>query len=205
MSDAATLVQADAADTAKPTMLYKESNSPYAEDSSAGERAGRSNSEDPPPLVIPHAGPGQSLFAPPKDPKEYRFDAAPYGMEYDADLEQRARGWFHQAGVPQWLARNIVREWNRTVEMGPDPERAEVQAAATEQSLRRRWGGDYESRVAAAQALVRSLNSEEVIDILDRSGLANSEYLVLQFAALAESRGRRSPSREGKPVKRGDA
>lgn len=201
MSDAAMLVHADAAETAKPTILYKESNSPYAEDSSAGERAGRSNSESPPPLVITDAGPDQSLFTSPRDPKEYRFDAAPYGMDYDSNLERRARGWFHQAGVPQWLARNIVREWNRTVEMGPDPERAELQAAATEQSLRRRWGGDYESRVAAAQSLVRSLNSAEVIDLLDRSGLANSEYLVLQLAALAESRDRRSPSREGKPVK----
>jgi hypothetical protein len=36
--------------------------------------------------------------------------------------------------------------------------------------------------------LVRSLKSSEVIDLLDRSGMANNEYLIRQLVALTEGR-----------------
>lgn len=130
----------------------------------------------------------QAFFESPANAKDYCFDPAPHGLPYDAELEQKARGWFHEAGIPQWLARNVVREWNRTIERQPDPRRAESAAAATERSLRRTWGDRYEARIDAARSLVRSLKSDEVMDLLDRSGLANNEYLIRQLVALAESR-----------------
>jgi hypothetical protein len=130
----------------------------------------------------------REFFSPPSDPKDYRFDPSPHGLPYDHEMEQKARGWFHQAGIPQWLARNVVREWNRTVEKQPDPRQLIGAAAATERSLRRTWGKKYEPRIDAARTLVRSLKSDEVMYLLDRSGLANNEYLIRQLVALAESR-----------------
>ena len=79
----------------------------------------------------------REFFAPPDDPKDYRFDPSPHGLPHDAKLEEKARGWFHQASIPQWLARNVVREWNRTVEKEPDPQQIAGNAATTERSLRR--------------------------------------------------------------------
>jgi hypothetical protein len=128
------------------------------------------------------------FFAPPPDPKDYRFDPAPDGAPHDVELERKARGWFHQAGIPQWLARNVVSEWNRAIEKQLDHKQTAGFAASTERSLRRTWGDRYESRVAAAQSLVRSLKSSEVIDLLDRSGMANNEYLIRQLVALTEGR-----------------
>ena len=130
----------------------------------------------------------REFFAPPADPKDYRFDPSPHGLPHDIALEQKARGWFHQAGLPQWLARNVAREWNRTLERQPDPRQIAGAAAATERSLRRTWGDRYESKIDAARSLVRSLKSDEVANLLDRSGLANNEYLIRQLVALAESR-----------------
>lgn len=133
----------------------------------------------------------QAFMAPPIDPKDYRFDPAPAGLSYDTALEQKARGWFHEAGVPQWLARNLAREWNRAIENPPDAGRVAQDAAATEKSLRRQWGDRYDAKIEAAQSMIRSLKDDEVADLLDRSGLANSEYLIRQLVALAESRMRR--------------
>lgn len=129
-----------------------------------------------------------AFFAPPEDPKDYRFDPSPHGQPYDDELDRKARGWFHQAGVPQWLARNVVCEWNRTIERRPDAQRIEGDAASTERSLRRSWGDKYDAKIAAAQALVRSLKDDEATSLLDRSGLANNEYLIRQLVALTESR-----------------
>lgn len=128
------------------------------------------------------------LFVPPEDPKDYRFDSAPYGLPYDGELDRKARCWFHQGGVPQWLARNIVSEWNRAIERRPDAERIENDAAATERALRRSWGDKYDAKVAAAQSLLRSLKDDEAMSLLDSSGLANNEYLIRQLVALIESR-----------------
>jgi hypothetical protein len=129
-----------------------------------------------------------AFFAPPSDPKDYRFDPAPYGSSHDIELERKARWWFHQAGIPQWLARNVVREWNRAIEKQPDHRQTAESSASTERSLRRTWGNRYESRVAAARTLIQSLKSSEVIDLLDRSGMANNEYLIRQLVALTEGR-----------------
>lgn len=133
-------------------------------------------------------GAAGDFFVPPDDPKDYRFDPAPYGLPYDGELDRKARDWFHQSGVPQWLARNIVSEWNRTIERRPDAERIENDAAATERSLRQSWGDKYDAKVAAAQSLVRSLKDGEAISLLDSSGLANNEYLIRQLVALTERR-----------------
>jgi hypothetical protein len=131
----------------------------------------------------------RGFLAPPPDPKEYRFDPVPSGVPYDAALERRARGWFHKVGVPQWLARNVAREWNRTIENPPDADRIASDAATTEKSLRRQWGDQYDAKIEAARSLIRSFKNDEMTDLLDRSGMANSEYLIRQLVALAEGRG----------------
>lgn len=131
-----------------------------------------------------------SFLSEPTAPEDYRFDSVPPSLQHDADLERQARGWFHEAGAPPWLARNVVREWNRALENPPDEARQAAEAAATEKSLRRLWGDAYDGNVAAARSVVQALNSDDALALLDRSGLANNEYLIRQLAALAGHRGR---------------
>lgn len=164
--------------------LYATAFGPVAVDGPSS----RETSHELVPQGTPDAETSDTFFVPPADPKEYRFDPAPRGAPYDAVLDRKARGWFHQAGVPQWLARNIVREWNRTVERQPGVDHTTDEAVATERSLRQSWGNAYEQKITAAQSLVRSLKSDEVTTLLDQSGLANSEYLIRQLVALTESR-----------------
>lgn len=136
-----------------------------------------------------------SFFDAPSSPQAYRFDATPPELQHDAVLEQKARGWFHEAGVPPWLARNIVNEWNRAAAGPADPDRSVEDAATTEASLRRHWGAAYESKVVMANSVLRAIGNAEIFDLLSNSGLANNDYLIRQLAALAESREGRQPGR----------
>lgn len=129
-----------------------------------------------------------TLYEPPEDPQAYRFDPMPEALRHDPALEGKARVWFHAAGVPNWLARNLVCEWNRSAGQPLTAEQISDQAAATEKTLRRDWGDRYEEKIAKAKALVAEVTDEEMVDLLDRSGLANSEYVVRQLVALAEHR-----------------
>ena len=150
------------------------------EDGSA-ETGNPSKPADPQPGAASH-------FDPPPEPAGYRFDATAPELEHDADLERSARQWFHEVGVPQWLARNIVTEWNRQAALRPDAETVALQAEATEAALRRDWGDQYEAKIERARALITTLGDESIVGLLDRSGLANSEYLIRQLVSLAEHR-----------------
>ena len=126
-------------------------------------------------------------FEAPGDPGAYRFETTPPGLEPDPALEQKARDWFHKAGAPQWLARNVVSEWNRAAAHAADGGDSTQQAAAAEAALRRDWGDAFETKLAKAKDLLRSLDDPEVSVLLNRSGLGNNEYLIRQLVALAEN------------------
>lgn len=126
-------------------------------------------------------------FDAPEDPGEYRFETTPPALEPDPALEQKARDWFHTAGAPQWLARNVVSEWNRAAVHAEDGDDSAQQAATTEAALRRDWGDEFETKLTKAKDLLRSLDDPEVSVLLNRSGLGNNEYLIRQLVALAEN------------------
>jgi len=126
-------------------------------------------------------------FDVPEDPGEYRFETTPPGLEPDPALEEKARTWFHRAGAPQWLARNVVSEWNRAAAHAEDGGDNSQQAATTKAALRRDWGDAFEAKLTKANDLLRSLDEPEVSVLLNRSGLGNNEYLIRQLVALAEN------------------
>jgi hypothetical protein len=138
---------------------------------------------------------GGSMFEAPSSPQEYRFDATPPELRHDAVLEQKARGWFHEAGVPLWLARNIVNEWNRRATGHSNSNRSGNDAATTEAALRRRWGDAYDAKIEKANSVLHAIDDTEMLDLLSRSGLANSDYVIRQLAALAENREGEQPRR----------
>jgi hypothetical protein len=156
-----------------------------------GERAARDGKTAQSSRDAPAQAEPDDLFDAPPSPQDYRFDATPPALGHDTELEQKARQWFHTADAPGWLARNIVNEWNRLAAAQPTPEAVTQQAAATEKILREAWGDDYEGKVAKARALIDGLGNDDAVELLDRSGLANSEYFIRQLVALAEHRAAR--------------
>lgn len=163
----------------------------YAVAHSAVEtKAPAESGEDAPPQIPDGPAADDAHFAAPAGPEDYRFDAVPTALKHDAELEAKARDWFHRAGAPAWLARNIVAEWNRRAADPPSDVAIESDAVATEHALRAAWGDGYDGRIAAVREVLSALDDPGLIALLDRSGLTNSEYLIRQLAALAEHRRR---------------
>lgn len=135
--------------------------------------------------VIPAVGaiaedPLHALLAPPETPEGYVIDL-PRGHPRDAELESRARRWFHEAGLPQNLVNGIVREYCRCLATRPDAGDSDRAAA----ELARGWGPAQADEIARARAvLARCAQSDEMLALLDESGFGNNPWLIRSLAAF---------------------
>ncbi len=126
-----------------------------------------------------------SLLQAPRDPEAYQI-SVPTGMDRDAELEAKARQWFHRAGLPQGVASGIVDAYCRKL-CGKDPADP-MQAERAEAELARDWGDGYGRKIAAVQDLInRCGGAEELAEILGETGLGNDPWLIRTLAAIAEA------------------
>lgn len=120
----------------------------------------------------------------PMDPQGYQI-AVPTDFERDADLEAKARQWFHRAGLPQGAVNGIVQAYCRQL-CAEDPHAPESLGRA-QAELAQEWGAAYPQKIAAVQALIeRCGGAEEVADLLGTTGLGNDAWLIRTLAAIAE-------------------
>ena len=129
------------------------------------------------------AEPFADAFAAPETADRYQI-AVPPGMARDADLEAKARQWFHRAGLPQSAVSGIIQEYCRHLCAEDQPTGGQQNAQAT---LAQEWGADYPRKVAAAQKLIaKSGGAEELAELLGASGFGDNPWLIRTLSALAE-------------------
>jgi hypothetical protein len=122
-------------------------------------------------------------FTAPEAADRYQI-AVPPDMMRDADLEAKARQWFHRAGLPQSAVSGIIQEYCRHLCADDQPAGGQQNAQA---ALAQEWGADYPRKVAAAQNLIaKSGGAEELAELLGASGLGDNPWLIRTLAALAE-------------------
>ena len=112
--------------------------------------------------------------------------AVPPDLQRDAELEAKARQWFHRAGLPQGAVSGIVQEYCRQLCADRSAEDSNRQQRALAE-LAQEWGPDYPRKIAAARALVaRCDGAEELAEILGSTGLGDNPWLIRTLATLAE-------------------
>lgn len=123
-------------------------------------------------------------FTAPEAADRYHI-AVPPDMDRDAELEAKARQWFHRAGLPQSVVSGIVQEYCR--HLCGDGAPPETGAQLAQAQLAQEWGPDYQRKIAAAQALLaKSGGADELSEILGSSGLGDNPWLIRTLVALAE-------------------
>jgi hypothetical protein len=128
------------------------------------------------------ADPLHALLAAPQTPDGYVIDL-PRGHPRDAELEGRARRWFHEAGLPQNLVNGIVREYCRCLAAAPDAGGGDRAAA----ELARGWGDDRAGEIAGARAVIaRCADPTEILALLEESGFGNNPWLIRSLAAFGQ-------------------
>jgi hypothetical protein len=130
----------------------------------------------------PAEDPLAAAFSVPEGPDRYAIEV-PRGIDRDAAFETRARGWFHEAGLPQNLVNGIVREYCRCLAQ-PDAGRDEGRAMT---ELARDWGSDCARKIELARAVIGRCGDAPAIEaVLAESGLGNNPWLIRSLAAFAE-------------------
>jgi hypothetical protein len=126
-------------------------------------------------------------FAAPVSAERYQI-AVPPDMMRDAELEAKARQWFHRAGLPQGAVSGIIQEYCRQL-CANDQSMDAGGAQRIQAELAQEWGPDYQRKVEAARALVaKSGGAAELAEILGSSGLGDNPWLIRTLATLAESK-----------------
>jgi hypothetical protein len=129
-----------------------------------------------------------SAMKPPTEPAGYLM-AAPKGVTWNPSLEKSARQWFFNAGLPQSVVTGIMQQYCRRV---CDDNSAQNPTGIGDDltGLQSEWGLDWDRNIQLAREVVQSCNGgQELMDILDNSGLGNDAWLIRTLAAVGQSRG----------------
>ena len=125
----------------------------------------------------------------PDSPGGYRFRYQP-GVDVDVSGDRAIREVAHAAGLPQSLARQLHTLYTEAENKPrPDSVTIELQARSAEAKLRARWGDQYDTRMALAKSVLKSVpsqHSKTVDRIFIRAG--SDQHLIERLAFFAERR-----------------
>lgn len=128
-----------------------------------------------------------SFDGPPDDAAWYEFDR-PANGEYSGELDQAARQWFHEAGIPAPTAKTISWMWNQRAANPPSAEKIESELVDVSVRLKAKWGDQYEKYSDAIDKFVEMLPDEAAV-ALALSGLISTEYVIDAMLEAAKRKG----------------
>lgn len=146
-------------------------------------------------LGIPAAADGYALSRP----------ELPPGVAWDEAFEQAALPVAHQLGLTPHQLQGLVDFYaghQATAFAEAGRARLAEQARATE-TLKAEWGPNFTARLSGAARAARYFGGEDLVAMLEETGLGNHPQLVRAFARAAELLGEDTLRGEGAPA--GDA
>jgi hypothetical protein len=132
-----------------------------------------------------------AAMKPPAAPSGYVL-TPPKGVAWDPALEKAAREWFFNAGLPQSVVTGIMQQYCRRACEGTSASQpAEDDRALA--GLRSEWGEDWDRNIGLARDVVKSSKGgQQLLDILDNTGLGNDAWLIRTLAAVGQGSTARS-------------
>lgn len=124
----------------------------------------------------------------PETPDKYEFTRpqVPENVKYDEEMETAFKGMAHKAGLSPRQAQALLEGYNEM-----QVKRLSGYTGQMEQgiaALKKEWGANYEKQIGLASRVVKEVGGEEMINLLNETGLGNHPTLVKFFAKLgAES------------------
>lgn len=104
----------------------------------------------------------------PESPDHYGLDKLmPKGA--DPTLAKEAGKWFHEAGLSDRQAKQVVEQWNGFLQAQTDAQAAEVAARAQQQegALKKEWGAAFDQNVNVAKQAAKAFGfTPEMIDAM---------------------------------------
>lgn len=92
---------------------------------------------------------------------------------------------FHKAGLTPKQAQNILEAYDGQVKASLDMQKKANAEALS--ALQVEWGGEYNKRIAAAQAAVKEFGDDSLTAYLEESGLGNHPMVIRLMSKIGES------------------
>jgi len=113
----------------------------------------------------------------------YKTGELPEGLEGNKEMTE----WFlksaHQEGLPDTAVKNILGQWDQMLSDQHTQKMAAMGEA--EASMKKEWGNDYGRRMGAARALLGEHGSDELVELIESSGLGNNPYMTKFLSNVA--------------------
>ena len=114
----------------------------------------------------------------PEAPEKYQVERPKLaqGMQYDEVLEKEFVKAAHKIGLSNKQA-NALIAWQN--EMGTkDMEKYGQGMKSAEETLKKEWGNNYDTKVSVAQRIVKEYADEQTVKFLEKSGLGNNPAFI---------------------------
>jgi hypothetical protein len=148
-------------------------------------------------IVIPKkdAGPDEwtkvyEKLGRPSTPEGYQLEEAqlPEGVERDADREKQLRELLFKSGLTNAQANTIWKQLQAEAVSAFDSERVSRQEAAKKavEVLRGEWKDQFDTNMSKAKNAAKIFGGQELLDVLDSSGLGNDPRVIKAFTAIGK-------------------
>jgi hypothetical protein len=116
---------------------------------------------------------------------------SPEGQEVNQEFLNGFKQIAHAAGVLPRQSQKLYDWYNQQAAAMAEKTDKEVQLQQQQEitNLKNEWGTAFESKLAAAQHAVKQFGGDEIIQYLEKEGLADDTKLVRLFAKIGESLG----------------
>lgn len=123
----------------------------------------------------------------PEAPDKYEFKRpeVPENVKYDEELETAFRGMAHKAGLSTRQAQAVLEQFTTFSQERLGNFTKQMETGVGE--LKKEWGAKFDANVGAAARTVKELGGDEIVALLNETGLGNHPAMIKFFAKLGEA------------------
>tara|TARA_R110000803_G_scaffold52732_2_gene108471 strand:- start:12036 stop:12884 length:849 start_codon:yes stop_codon:yes gene_type:complete len=126
----------------------------------------------------------------PEEAKGYEFDPieTPDGFEINDDMVNNFRDAAHGAGLSTDQAKKLY-DWyvsNDAAQFETGQTNTQNAVHDSETTMRKEWGNAYEQNMDQAMRAVREFGGDEIVELLDSTGLGNNADVIKTFARIGQ-------------------
>jgi hypothetical protein len=105
-------------------------------------------------------------------------------VQWDDGMAKEFLGVAHKIGLNNEQVQALIG-WQGS-RMDKDVVNAREQIQGTINTLKKEWGSDYERRVVLGERAVRQVGGDELVNLLEKTGLGNNSVFVKVFAEIGD-------------------
>lgn len=123
----------------------------------------------------------------PEKSEEYQYTKPNFvskDVQWDDGMAKEFLGVAHEIGLNNEQVQALIGWQGSRMDKGAVNAREQIQG--TLNTLKKEWGSDYERRLVLGERAVRQVGGDELVNLLEKTGLGNNPVFVKVFAEMGD-------------------